>query len=193
MNIQFLINSSLLGVGVAMDAFSVSLANGLNEPRMPKAKMVTIAAIFGFFQAIMPLVGWFCIHSVLKYFNALEKLVPWIAFFVLLYIGLKMVYDGIKKNDGNTLNKISFWGIMVQAVATSIDALSVGFSIADYSGVLAIITSIIIFLIAFIICVIGFYLGRRFGTVLSNKASIFGGLILILIGVEILALGVLKK
>ena len=148
MDYKFYLYALGLGLSLAMDAFSVSLANGLNEPRMSKPKMVTIAAIFGLFQAIMPLIGWVCIHSVLKYFNTLEKLVPWVAFFVLLYIGSKMIYDGMNKKEGSGLTKISFWGVIVQAVATSIDALSVGFSIADYSGVLAIITSIIIFLIA---------------------------------------------
>jgi len=190
MNVQFLINSSLLGVGVAMDAFSVSLANGLNEPKMSKNKILTISVIFAFFQALMPLIGWGCIHTILKHFKTLEKVVPWFAFFVLLYIGIKMIYDGIKKKN-NKVTKISFLGVMIQALATSIDALSVGFTIANYKAVMAIVTSLIIFLIAVIICVIGFYIGKKFGTVLSNKATIFGGIILIIIGIEILILGVL--
>jgi len=193
MNIQFLVNSSLLGVGVAMDAFSVSLANGLNEPTMKKRKMLFISAIFGFFQAIMPLIGYVCIHKVLKHFKAIEKLVPWGAFFVLLYVGFKMINDGLKNKQENLNSKISFCGVMVQAVATSIDALSVGFSIANYSWVMALITALIIFLIAFLICVIGFFIGKKFGTVLSNKATIFGGIILIIIGVEILILSLIKS
>jgi len=193
MNIQFLVNSSLLGVGVAMDAFSVSLANGLNEPTMKKRKMLFISAIFGFFQAIMPLIGYVCIHKVLKHFKAIEKLVPWGAFFVLLYVGFKMINDGLKNKQENLNSKISFCGVMVQAVATSIDALSVGFSIANYSWVRALITALIIFLIAFLICVIGFFIGKKFGTVLSNKATIFGGIILIIIGVEILILSLIKS
>lgn len=192
MNIQFLINSCLLGVGVAMDAFSVSLANGLNEPKMRNGKMLAISMVFGFFQAIMPLIGWCAIHTVLKKFTMFEKYVPWFAFAILLYLGTKMILDGIKKTEENSISKITFLGVMIQAIATSIDALSIGFSIADYNGFLAIITSLIIFIIAFVICVIGFNIGKRFGTVLSNKATIFGGIILIIIGIEIFMLGLFK-
>ena len=141
----------------------------------------------------MPLIGYVCIHKVLKHFKAIEKLVPWGAFFVLLYVGFKMINDGLKNKQENLNSKISFCGVMVQAVATSIDALSVGFSIANYSWVMALITALIIFLIAFLICVIGFFIGKKFGTVLSNKATIFGGIILIIIGVEILILSLIKS
>lgn len=191
MNVQFFVNSTLLGVGVAMDAFSVSLANGLNEPSMRKSKMLSISMVFGFFQAIMPLIGYCAIHTILNHFKMLEKIVPWFAFVVLLYIGIKMIYDGLLKKESEMV-KISFWGVIIQAIATSIDALSVGFSIASYNLVLAIVTSLIIFLIAFLICIIGFYIGKKFGTVLSNKATIFGGVILIIIGLEILILGAFK-
>ena len=77
-SILFFINSVLLGVGLAMDAFSVSLANGLNEPAMKKQRMCGIAGVFAFFQAFMPMTGWKCVHTILRYFQAFEKLIPWI-------------------------------------------------------------------------------------------------------------------
>lgn len=188
MNVQFFINSSLLGVGVAMDAFSVSLANGLNEPQMAKRKLISVSGLFGFCQAIMPLIGWFCIHSVLQNFEFIAKLVPWIAFVLLVYLGSKMIYESVNyKHENNKVFSIKGW--IVQAIATSIDALSVGFTIASYNFLMAFTSSLIIFIIAFIICVIGFFIGKRFGSVLSNKATIFGGIILIIIGIEIFIMG----
>lgn len=82
-------NSILLGVGLAMDAFSVSLANGLNEPCMRKKRMILIAAVFGIFQTLMPLIGWVCVHTVVQYFRAFEALIPWIALILLGFIGGK--------------------------------------------------------------------------------------------------------
>ena len=85
-----------LGIGLAMDAFSVSLANGLHEPSMSKTKIFGVAGVFAFFQAIMPMIGWICVHMFLQYFNAFSKFIPWIALALLGYIGGKMLYDGIR-------------------------------------------------------------------------------------------------
>lgn len=92
----FLMNSVLLGVGLAMDAFSVSLANGLNEPEMKKGRMGLIAGVFAVFQAAMPMIGWICVHTVMHYFTMFEKLIPWIALILLCYIGGKMLLEGMK-------------------------------------------------------------------------------------------------
>ena len=92
----FVFNSILLGVGLAMDAFSVSLANGLNESWMHKKKMCAIAGTFGFFQALMPMTGWVCVHTIIEYFKMFEKFIPWIALILLLFIGGKMVKEGIQ-------------------------------------------------------------------------------------------------
>ena len=96
---MFLFNSVLLGVGLAMDAFSVSLANGLNEPQMGNRRMCGIAGVFAFFQALMPMTGWVCIHTIVNHFRSFEKLVPWIALVLLLYIGGSMLKEGIKGGD----------------------------------------------------------------------------------------------
>ena len=187
----FLLNAVLFGIGLSMDAFSVSLANGLNEPKMKKDKMVEISLVFGFFQAFMPLVGWLCVHTLIEKFRAFEKLIPWIALVLLLYIGIKMLNDGIKEVDENEKTTLGFKELIIQGIATSIDALSVGFTISNFSFSLAVLESTIIGIETFAICMIGIIIGKRFGTKFSNKASIIGGIILIVIGIEIFIKGVL--
>ena len=186
----FFVNSILLGVGLAMDAFSVSLANGLNEPKMKKARMSMIAGVFALFQAAMPMIGWLCVHTVIKYFAMFERLIPWIALILLCYIGGKMLYEGIKGDDDEETDiKLSVKTLLLQGVATSIDALSVGFTIAEYNVLMAIICATIIAIVTFIICIVGLLLGKKFGTKLAGKATILGGIILIGIGIEIFVTG----
>ncbi len=192
-SIIFFLNSIMLGVGLAMDAFSVSLANGLEEPDMRPAKMCGIAAVFGIFQALMPLAGWTCVHTVVKIFNSFSSIVPWIALILLGYIGVKMLFEGIKNKNGSgdqPQKKLTVSILFFQGIATSIDALSVGFTIADYGILMAILCSLIIAVVTFIICMAGLELGKRFGVALSDKASVLGGVILIVIGVEIFITGI---
>ena len=130
-NLLFFLNSILLGLGLAMDAFSVSLANGLNEPDMKDKKMCKIAGVFAFFQAVMPMIGWICVHTIIQYFNAFRNFIPWIALILLLFIGGKMLIDGLKpKSDETEKQKTGTAYLLLQGIATSIDALSVGFAIA---------------------------------------------------------------
>ena len=183
---SFFFNSILLGIGLAMDAFSVSLANGLNEPGMKKGKMCAVAGVFAAFQAIMPLTGWVCVHTIVQYFRAFEQFIPWIAMILLGYIGGKMLYDGITGGDGEEEDcGVGFKALMLQGVATSIDALSVGFTIADYAFVSALLAALIIAAVTFFICMGGLVIGRTAGTRLAGKAGILGGTILIFIGIEI--------
>ena len=184
--LTFFMSNMLLGVGLAMDAFSVALANGLNEPCMRKRKMCGVAATFAFFQAFMPLTGWICVHTMLQYFQAFGVLIPWIALALLGYIGGSMIYEGIK-NEGDACDGkgIGLWGLFVQGIATSIDALSVGFVISDYDFISAIVAALLIGAVTFIICMVGLFIGRKAGTKLAGKAGILGGVILIFIGLEI--------
>ncbi len=184
-DVQFFLNSALLGLGLAMDAFSVSMANGLNEPLMKKRKMFGVAGLFGFFQGVMPMIGWFLVHSLVSFFSVLEKFIPWTALALLSFIGIKMIVDGVKQKDSDEKKRVGFWGLIVQGVATSIDALSVGLTIAEYNWLMALVCASMIMVITFALCVVGVLLGKKFGTWLSNKATIFGGVILILIGIEI--------
>ena len=189
-NISFVITSIIMGVGLAMDAFSVSMANGLNEPDMKARKMLLIAGVFGGFQALMPLIGWVCVHTVVQYFKVFEKFIPWIALALLLYIGGKMLIEGIKNQDNDETAGVGLGALLVQGIATSIDALSEGFVIAEYNWQAAIAAALIIAAVTFVICVFGVFIGKKFGTVLSNKAQIFGGIVLIIIGVEIFVTGI---
>ena len=182
----FFFNSILLGVGLAMDAFSVSLANGLNEPCMKRRKMCGVAGMFAFFQALMPMIGWICVHTIVRYFNSFEKFIPWIALILLSYIGGKTLYDGIKsKDEEEGCAGVGFAALCVQGIATSIDALSVGFTIADYNLQSALLAALIIAAVTFGICMGGLVIGRKAGTKLAGKAGILGGVILIAIGIEI--------
>lgn len=187
----FLFKSVMLGVGLAMDAFSVSMANGLNEPHMKKRKMCEIAGVFAVFQAIMPMTGWFCVHTIARYFKMFEKCIPWIALLLLGFIGGKMLWEGVcRKDEENGHPEVGFLSLLVQGIATSIDALSVGFTIADYNFFMAFTASLIIAAVTFAVCMCGLVLGKTFGTRLSNKAQILGGVILILIGAEVFISGV---
>ena len=226
-NFVFFLNSVLLGVGLAMDAFSVSLSNGLNETDMRVRKMCLVAGTYALFQAVMPMTGWVCVHTIAEYFKAFQKFIPWIALILLLYIGGKMLIEAALENskekrgendfdsenaeraestktiaaDGEKASvsasetsgkrkKLTFKLLIIQAIATSIDALSVGFTISDYTWIFALIASLIIASVTLVICMFGLRLGKRFGTKLSSKAEILGGLILIGIGVEIFVKGV---
>ncbi len=185
-NFVFFFNSVLLGVGLAMDAFSVSLANGLREPKMASRKMCAVAGVFAIFQALMPLLGWLCVHTVLEHFKAFEKVIPWIALALLGWIGGKMLVEGLR---GETCEdescSVGLTALLVQGVATSIDALSVGFTIAEYDALMALACAAIIAAVTFVICLGGLAIGKKFGTHLAGKAGIMGGVILIFIGLEI--------
>lgn len=187
---MFFFNSILLGVGLAMDAFSVSLANGLNEPGMKMRKMFCIAGTFALFQALMPMIGWICVHTIVQYFQSFERLIPWIALVLLVFIGGKMLLDGLKPSEEEQTMKVGMAALLVQGVATSIDALSVGFTIADYGFVMALVCSLLIAAVTLAICMGGLWIGRTFGTKLAGKASVLGGAILIFIGIEIFVTGI---
>ncbi len=181
----FFFNSILLGIGLAMDAFSVSLANGLNEPKMKKDRMCLIAGVFAFFQALMPMLGWVCVHTIVEVFGAFEGLIPWIALVLLGFIGGKMLFEGFKGGEEEESKKTTIAALLIQGVATSIDALSVGFTIAEYDRFMALVCSLIIAAVTFGICTAGLIIGKKFGTKFAGKATILGGAILIFIGIEI--------
>ncbi|MBE6958738.1 MAG: manganese efflux pump [Ruminococcaceae bacterium] len=185
-NFTFFFNSILLGAGLAMDAFSVSMADGIREPKMSFGKMLGISGIFGIFQGLMPLIGWICIHTVIQYFQAFEVAIPWIALALLSYIGGKMLYEGIKSQSCPVVPAaLGLGALLLQGVATSIDALSVGFTIASYDLLMAVVASAIIAVVTLAICLVGLYIGKKAGSCLSGKAGIVGGAILIFIGLEI--------
>ncbi len=188
MTFNLIITAIGLAFGLAMDAFSIAIANGLNEPKMKLPRACGIAATFGIFQGVMPMLGWIAVHTVLQYFTSLQTYIPFVAMILLSYIGIKMIIDGVnhKCGDEEISGRLTFGMLLVQGIATSIDALSVGFVIAEYTLLQAVVSAIIIAALTFVICLIGIKIGNVVGCRFAGKASIFGGAILIIIGLEIL-------
>lgn len=189
---DFIISSILLGIGLAMDAFSVSLANGLNCIGINPKKTALVGGVFAGFQTLMPLIGWVCVHNLVTYFEMFQKFIPITAFTLLAIIGGKMIYEVLTKKEDECIacSNINFITLTVQGIATSIDALSVGFTIANYNLYMAISSALIIGVVTFVICYAGVLIGKKFGMVLANKAQIAGGIILIAIGIKMLVCGV---
>ena len=191
--VVLIVNSILLGAGLAMDAFSVSIANGLNEPKMKAGKSLSIAGTFAFFQAAMPLIGWLCVHTIIKYFKIFEKFIPWIALILLAFIGIKMIVEAVNNKDKEeAAGVLTVKLLIIQGIATSIDALSTGFAIAEYGILEALLCAGIISAVTFAICMAGIFIGKKVGDRFSTKAQIFGGIILIGIGLEIFISGMIK-
>ena len=218
LTLMFFLNSILFGIGLAMDAFSVALAAGMNEKQMTPARKLAVAGTFALFQTAMPLIGWLCVHTVADAFTAFRKFIPWIALVLLLFIGGKMLLEGIRAGDnagtiddpgsidGNVDGNVdgirasaaevkagrplTLRTLMLMGLATSIDALSVGFTIAELPFPSALIESVIIGAVTLGICLAGLALGRLLGIKLAARASILGGLILIAIGLEIFITGI---
>lgn len=197
--LQLIINSLLLGAALAMDAFSVSVANGIIETDMKKGRMLKIAGVYAAFQMMMPLIGWFLVKTVAEMFTAFHTFIPWIALILLLFIGGKMILEGIhekkqakKEKDGQQEKaaKLTFSALIVQGIATSIDALSVGFTIADYPVIEALLSALIIGVVTLAICFVGLAFGKRIGNKFSSTATIIGGAILIFIGIEVFVRGI---
>jgi putative Mn2+ efflux pump MntP len=176
-----------------MDAFSVSLANGLSDPAMKRARMCGVAGIFAAFQFAMPAIGWVCVSTIARIFGIFEKFIPWIALLLLGFIGTKMLVEGIRsRGECPVVKKSGIGALLVQGVATSIDALSVGFTIAEYNLVEALLSCLLIGIVTFFICLAGIAIGKRAGCSLAGKAGIFGGAILIIIGIEIFITGIIS-
>ena len=187
---SFILESAILGAGLAMDAFSASLANALKEPKMGFRRGSAIAGTFALFQIAMPLIGWLLVHTLAARVEGFLRLTPWIALLLLLWIGGKMLYEGIV-HGGEEQPAVGTLALLGQGIATSIDALSVGFVIADHDWPRALAKSLIIGVVTFAICWGGLYAGKKGSSALSGKAGILGGLILIAIGIKIFVSGVL--
>lgn len=193
---QLLLSGLLLGLGLTMDAAAVSMSNGLEEPKMKPIKMFYIALLYGVFQGVMPLLGYFFGHLLFENFSFIKDyhLIPIVALIILLILGSKMIIDGIKEikkpAEEREIKKIGFKLLIIQAIATSIDALSTGLSFADYQIHEAVIVVSLITLVTFIACIISLLIGKKFGDKLGSKAVIIGGIILIAIGIEIFVTGI---
>ena len=184
---MFLVRSILLGIGLAMDATCVAMTNGLNYPKMKKREVILIAFMFGFFQTLMPLIGYLLGVS---FSEILTRFTPIIALVLLSFIGGKMLLEAFKNEENdNNIEPLNFKLLLIQAIATAIDALSVGIIMIEYNFIELVIALLLIGVITFILSFVGVLLGKRFGLLLNNKATILGGIILIAIGLEIFISG----
>lgn len=203
----FFLNSVLLGAALAVDAFSVSAADAMAEPDMKKTRRLAIAGTFGGFQFFMTFAGWFVVSTVSHIFAAVRKFIPWISLILLLFLGIRMIAEGIKSvragSDAGSAGCPSAenpadpekapagrkatgaLALAFQGIATSIDALSVGFTASGLSVTAAAVESAIIGVVTFAICIGGVFVGKKFGDILAEKAEIAGGAVLVAIGIEI--------
>ena len=196
MNGSMIINSIMLGAGLAMDAFSVSIADGMIVGGSMAAMSLAIAGTFALFQFIMPLAGWACVHALVFRFSSLQTIISLTGAALLLILGAQMIREQVIKNRAvktagakageEAQGALSIRLLLVQGVATSIDALSVGFAIANYAGPEALACSALIGAVTFIFCVVGVQIGRGIGQKVKRYAGIAGGCILIVIAVRIL-------
>lgn len=172
----------LIGVGLSMDAFAVSVCKGLSMKKLDWKKAIIIALYFGVFQAVMPVIGYFLGTT---FENLVTQIDHWIAFILLGIIGANMIKETLGKESENSNDKVDFKTMIVLAIATSIDALAVGITFAFLkTEILSAVTMIGI--ITFILSLIGVKIGNKFGDKYEKKAEFLGGVILILIGVKIL-------
>ena len=188
----FVANSVFLGFGLAMDAFTVCIANGLHEPRMSQKRLCSVASVYAAFQFAMPVVGWVCVRVLFHFLTILERLAPWISFALLLFIGAKMIYESVTEKEEAGIERVqktrlTAGTLLVQGVATSIDALSVGFTLSGQSIAGVTVASLIIAAVTFVISTAGLLLGKKAAARLPRTASAAGGIVLIIIGTEILA------
>jgi putative Mn2+ efflux pump MntP len=183
-----------LGVGLAMDACAVSMSNGLQESKMKINKMLLIAFAFGFFQLFMPLIGYLAVTLLSNFLGAqfvkiFNYLVPWIALIILAYLGIKMIVEALHDRKNPEVDakekKLTLKTLFIQAIATSIDALSVGVIYGEKTFLIAILTFSIVGIVTFLISLSALFIGKKFGLIFKDKAIIVGGIILILIGLEI--------
>ena len=194
-----IIDILLTGMGLSMDAAAVSMTNGMNEPKMKLPKILLIALFYGVAQGVMPLIGY---YAGSLFATAVAKIAPWLALVLLGFIGGKMIFEAIcelkKEKNGEQPNEakpLSLGSLAVQALATSIDALAVGISLValDKSGALAVNIFVAVSMIAvstFIISLLSVFVGKKFGELLSDKAELVGGLILVAIGLKIFIEGI---
>lgn len=177
-----LISIIIIAIALAMDAFSVSLTKGFTQKNLTKSQILYYGLFFGFFQFIMPVIGYICGTTISSFVSTVA---PWIAFFLLLAIGLNMIRESLGSDDEYIMDTFSFKELTLLAVATSIDAFAVGITFALLNMSL-LLPCTIIGIVAFIFSISGIFIGKKLGNYFGDKFEILGGAVLILIGIKIL-------
>ncbi len=188
--LSFIISSILFGLGLAVDAFLISLAGGVNEPNAKRGKILASALVFALFQLAAPLIGRLCVRTVAERFLFFKECLSGIALAVLLFLGIKMLVEGLRQNNKDEEKpKSGIGALLLRAAVSSVDALSMGFTIAEYSLWTAVAGAGIIAAITFIAYTAGFFIGRKFGTRLADKAMVIGGILFIVMALEVFIRG----
>ena len=189
--LSFIISSILFGLGLAVDAFLISLAGGVNEPNAKRGKILASALVFALFQLAAPLIGRLCVRTVAERFLFFKECLSGIALAVLLFLGIKMLVEGLRqsKSKDEEKPKSGIGALLLSAAVSSVDALSMGFTIAEYSLWTAVAGAGIIAAITFSAYTAGFFIGRKFGTRLADKAMVIGGILFIVMALEVFIRG----
>lgn len=185
--LAFYLRNILIGIGLSMDSGAVCIANGLEDPSITKRKMVSISILFGFVQGILPFLGFFIGHLILP---VIKPLLPYLSCFIMSFLGVQMLIEGFKKKEKNHQIQLSFKTLFMQAIATSIDSLSIGIMFAQNQFVEMLFAAGIFAIVTVVICLLALLFGKRFGYHFGKKAMIVGGIILMGIGIEILLKGI---
>lgn len=172
----------ILGIALSMDAFAVAICKGLSSEKFSIKSALIVGAWFGIFQALMPLLGYLLASLVRGYIEAVDH---WIAFALLAFIGGKMIYEAVKGEEDHNAS-VSFMTMLPLAVGTSIDAMAAGISLSLTSSANIFVAIAIIGVITFALSVLGVKIGNVFGAKYKKKAEIFGGIVLIALGLKIL-------
>ena len=176
-----LITIIFIAFGLGMDAFAVSVSNGIVSKENRLNLGLKLGFFFGGFQALMPILGWWAAYSIKDYIVEIDH---WIAFILLSFIGSKMIYEAFSKNE-ESQPKLKLYTILILSIATSIDALAVGITFT-FLEIDILMPAIIIGVTSFIMSFIGVQIGAKFSKIFGNKIEIIGGIILISIGIKIL-------
>lgn len=185
--LTFYIRNILLGVGLAMDSGAVCIANGLEEPAMPRKRILFISILFGFVQGILPFIGYFVGYLILPF---IKPFLPYLSCFIMSFLGIQMILESFQKEKKEKQLQLSFKILIMQAVATSIDSLSIGIMFAQNRFLEMLVAAMIFASITVVICLFALIFGKRFGYRFGKKAMALGGMILLGIGIEILLKGI---
>ena len=188
---MFFTDVFFIAVALAMDAFAVSVATGISQSGINRRRSVALSGTFGAFQMIMPMIGWLIVSVSVRLVSVIEKAVPWIAAAVLILLGIKMICESFKQDGGETAVKPGIAGALYAALMTSIDALSVGPTMAEMSFLYVLTESAVIGIVTFAVCLAGFFAGRKIGGIAERRSGLIGGIILILVGIRFFIGGVI--
>lgn len=188
----------LVSVSMAVDCMTIGATDGIQEPDMKLRKSLLIAFFFGLFQGVMPVIGYFIGYG---FKGVLEKYIPWIAFALLTFLGIKNIVEWIKERkeekteatEVKEVKKLTLPTILLQSVATSIDALSIGFVYLDSEIFDAMMVFLLIGVVTFILSFIALLLGKKIGSFLEKWAGLLAGIVFLIIGIKILLEGVLPS